>query len=145
MKFARNLKYYIALTPIGEGYDRRGGYPICKLGDIRLCGVHYHSHDEMITAWEKRKKRINWNNIFLITTDEYINSKECLEQFDTLPYPKVVFTKESDNVYDFQVYVPGFENQDHVGDVLRYANILGTRKFEKYFDCIKWLNSNIVK
>ena len=145
LEFVKNLPYYISLTPTNEGYDKHGGYPICKLDNVHICGVHYDSHDEMILNWEKRKKRINWNNIFLITTDEYVNTTEDLKQFSKLPYAKVLFTKDNNIMYDFQVHIPGFEDQECVGDVLRYADIFGTRKFEKYFDCVKWLNSNMTR
>ena len=139
--FVRRLDYYMSLTPKALKCD--GGGPVCTLGDIVLCGVHYHNHNEMISAWEKRKRRINWKNIVIMATDEYIKTKEQLDEFDKLPYPKVLFTKEKNTIYDFQVYIPGAENEENVGDVLRYTGILGIRKFEKYFDCVKWLNDSM--
>ena len=97
----------------------------------------------MISAWEKRKTRINWNNIVIMATDEYVKTQEQLDEFDKLPYPKVLFTKEKNTTYDFQIYIPGAEDEESVGDVLRYTGILGIRKFEKYFDCVKWLNDSM--
>lgn len=151
--FVQRLDYYMSLTPIpyngfldgmgGKDWGQGRGYPICTLEDIVLYGVHYHNHDEMISAWEKRKTRINWNNIVIMATDEYVKTQEQLDEFDKLPYPKVLFTKEKNTTYDFQIYILGAEDEESVGDVLRYTGILGIRKFEKYFDCVKWLNDSM--
>lgn len=142
LNFVTNLRYYLQLTPKDGGMHERFGYPICELEDLKLAGVHYHSAQEMISAWEKRKKRINWNNIFIMATDEYIRTEEQLETFSKLPYPKVLYVSKPDVKYDFQVYIPGFEKEPCVGDILRYGSITGARMFEKYFDCVKWLNEN---
>ena len=77
-----------------------------------------------------------------MATDEYIRNEEQLEAFSKLPYPKVLYVSKPDVKYDFQVYIPGFEKETCVGDILRYNDITGARMFEKYFDCVKWLNEN---
>lgn len=145
LMFVKRLEYYMQLKPVGAGMDSKGNFPICQLHDVTLYGVHYHTHDEMITAWERRKTRINWDNIFLMATDEYVKTQEQLDEYNSLPYPKVLFTKKPNTTYPFQVYIPGAETEENVGDVLRYTGFLGIRKFEKYFNCVKWLNDYRVR
>ncbi len=142
LPFIQNLEYHMSISPVYIGQHEKQGYPICKLGDITINGVHYHEPNEMIATWEKRKKRIDQKRIFVIATDEYIRTEEELEQFARLPYPKVLFTSKPTCRYDFEAYIPGFETEACVGDILRYEGIFGARKFEKYFDCVKWLNEN---
>lgn len=59
------------------------------LGDIWLSTMHYETFEEFIDMWDRRKTRINWDNIFVemfLIKEE----KNLLEQFDALPYAKKV-------------------------------------------------------
>ena len=121
------------------------GHPVCKCGNIDIIGVHYSSCEDLIETWNRRKVRVNYDNIFLIATDEFINSEELAQRFDSLPFPKVCFTANSHPKYDWMVFLPEFEGANRVGDSLRYTNMWGLRIFEKHFDCVKWLNDNDIK
>lgn len=87
LKFMRDPHSYFekTLTYYGDGIASDRKYPIAKLGDIILNMLHYKTFDESVEAWEKRKKRINWYNLFVTMWD--IDEKR-LEQFDALPYGK---------------------------------------------------------
>lgn len=62
-------------------------FPVATLGNISLNMMHYKTFEESVDAWEKRKTRINWYNLFvtMFTEDEKI-----LQEFDALPYGKKV-------------------------------------------------------
>ena len=141
LKLAGNLQYYLSI-PILPGGITPHGWPIDVLGDIQILGVHYHSYDDLSQSWERRRKRVNFDNIFLIATDEYIKTPQDIEAFSKLPYPKVLFKSNNTINCDFEIYIPGSDKRDNVGDLLRYAVVSGIRLFEKYFDFIGWLNSN---
>lgn len=49
--------------------------------------MHYKTFEEAVDAWETRKKRINWNNLIVLTIN---GKKEAVELFDTIPYSKKV-------------------------------------------------------
>ena len=142
LKFAGNLKHYLGIPIVpGVGVTPHG-WPIGMVGDIQILGVHYQSYDDLSQAWERRRIRVNFDNIFLIATDEYIKTPQDIESFSKLPYPKVLFKSHNEINYNFEVYIPGSDKRDNVGDLLRYADISGIRLFEKYFDCVGWLNTN---
>lgn len=141
LKFVGDLKYYLNI-PIVPGGVTLHGWPIGMVGDIQILGVHYQNYDDLSQAWERRKKRVNYDNIFLIATDEYIKTQQDIENFSKLPYPKVLYKSNNETNYDFEIYVPGSDKRNNVGDLLRYADISGIRLFEKYFDCVGWLNAN---
>ena len=42
--------------------------PTGLLGDIKINFMHYKSFEEGVMKWEQRKKRINWDNLFLVGT-----------------------------------------------------------------------------
>ena len=54
--------------------------------------MHYHSCTEVRDSWERRKKRINWDNIVVFATDRNGFTESVFEQWRTIQYPKVLFT-----------------------------------------------------
>lgn len=143
IKFCENLKYYISLDMIEVDSDY--SYPIGQIGDIKLHLVHYKSFNEAKEKWNKRKQRINFDKIFIISTDRNGLYDELLERFDKLPYKKVLFSHKPNVKFGWSCYLPEFKNKECVGDLTRYANIFGDKFYEKHFNFIKWLNGDETK
>ena len=60
--------------------------------------MYYISHDEAFNKWNERKKRINWDNIFVVsgaTTEgaEALINEETISDFNRMQYPKIVFVR----------------------------------------------------
>ena len=65
-------------------------YPVGLLNDILVPFLHYESFDQAVSCWERRKKRINKNNILIVS---YGTSEKTLYEFENLPYKnKLIFT-----------------------------------------------------
>lgn len=65
-------------------------YPVGRLNDILLYFNHYESFDQAVSCWERRKKRINKNNILVVS---YADSEKTLYEFENIPYKnKLIFT-----------------------------------------------------
>lgn len=97
-KFLRDLEYYLSLPMESAGgrYGDKKYYPVGKLGDIYLYLNHYESFEEARLCWERRKTRINKNNLLLITST---TSVEEAEEFDELQYEnKLVFVPFDSNL-----------------------------------------------
>lgn len=62
-------------------------YPVVKLGDIELHMNHYRDFDEANKIWERRKARINWDNLLVTMHTE---DEKSLQEFDALPYGKKI-------------------------------------------------------
>ena len=91
MRFLENPRKYIENTvcfkemkyaPLVDKY-----YPLCVCEDIELRFNHYSTFDEAKGAWDRRRKRVNWDNVFymMITEDRNIASRFC-----NLPYENKV-------------------------------------------------------
>lgn len=78
--FFENLAYYMKLDPVPGGYSQKGK-PIILLDDIEIVGVHYHSHKELIEQWNKRKQRIVWDRIIIMTNSRFVSSSADIERF----------------------------------------------------------------
>ena len=91
VKFLQDPQYYIEKKLIWkeEGYNKDLGihYPICTCGDIVLYFNHYKSFELADKSWEERKRRINWNNLFIMM---YTENVSIAERFSELPYLKKI-------------------------------------------------------
>lgn len=82
----------LPLEYVGTSIDANTNksYPIGKLGDVKINFNHYDTFEDACACWERRKKRINYNNILVeISTDDV----QIIEKFLALPYEnKICFT-----------------------------------------------------
>lgn len=98
--FCEDMEYYISCQIEDAGYlDEVEGFPYARFvgdenhQDLNLALVHYDSFEEGKKAFQRRKKRINYQNQVLLCEmydQEY--SPKLLERFAALPGPKVLLT-----------------------------------------------------
>ncbi len=124
----------LGLEYSGEGFDERQGhtYPIANLGDVKLHFNHYESFEAAKEMWERRKKRINWENLFVMFFDD---NPELITKFCELPFRhKVCFTSlEYDDPCIFKVNISEVPLWNVVNGMAsgRYA-------FYNIFDMLTW-------
>lgn len=139
--FCENLEFYInselkeycgSLTP---------NYPLADLNGLTLHLVHYHSFEEAKEKWEKRSKRVNYDDIFIIATDRDGMNNELMERFDKLPYSKVMFVSGTPK-YSWQFKIQGCVDGNCVGDIIEQdLSLKGITKGIRYFDQYDWVNN----
>ena len=62
LRYVKNLRYYNSLEL--ENVTLMNDYPQGRLDDVLIHFLHYKTFDEAKICWEKRKKRICYDNIF---------------------------------------------------------------------------------
>jgi uncharacterized protein (DUF1919 family) len=148
IKFLENLNWYLKqpleftsttkhLSAQIKREHTRKNYPIGLLGkDVEIHFVHCQTEQEALEKWARRTKRINFNNLFVIFSDEGQEFKEeLIERFEKLPFEhKVFFSSKPRSKYKSVVFVKEYANSQCVCDSTR------NRKYEKYIDLVKWLN-----
>ena len=139
VKFCSNLRYYMAIEPVEVETDEH--YPVMRIDDVFLHGVHYKSFDELKEKWEERKQRINYDNLFMIFTAKDGFDESLLPFIDEIPGKKVLF---SNKPYDYEwcCVLPQFKRCRYVGDLTRYVGIRGNKYYEAQFNVVKWLNGS---
>jgi uncharacterized protein (DUF1919 family) len=65
-------------------------YPIGLLGDVEIHFLHYKNEEDARMKWEKRKKRINYDNMIVKFCDRDLATEEDIEEFSHLDYRKKV-------------------------------------------------------
>ena len=104
MKFLRTLpacldeKLTFKTTRFDEG--TKLNYPVVMLGDVEIHMNHYGDFDTAVDAWNRRKARINWRNLFVTM---YTAGEETAREFDALPFGKKVcfvpFESDADSAW----------------------------------------------
>lgn len=148
VKFVKNLKYYLSLElefiPLEESkweddlrLHNNTYFPIGKLGDIEIMFLHYKTQEEAKAKWQRRAKRVNWNNLFFKMSEQNLCDYECLKEFDSLPTSrKFCFTTK-----DY-----GLESQVIFKEYLGQASVrLDTTLFRKYINLSAFLTDKPFK
>lgn len=139
IKFCENMKYYLSLDI--EEYDGevKRDYPLGKLGDLVIYFVHYESLEQAREKWNERKKRINWENIYIIATDRDGFNQELLERFEALLWKnKKIFTHLPHGDCKDAVYIRGYENEEQIEGL--HCHTKGGHFLIDRFDWVNWLN-----
>lgn len=139
VKMAENLKWYMEQEFTKLKTEER--YPVGMLGDIRVNFVHYDTFEEGVRKWEERKKRINWDNLFIMGTDKDGCTYETIRRFDQLPYKnKVIFTHVKYPEFASAHYIKGFEDRSELGVITFFKKQFLKRRYLDDFDYVRFLN-----
>lgn len=147
IKFVENLDHYINQelkfsndSKFDEANEARKSnfYPIGVLDDIEIQFLHYESEKEAYEKWNKRKKRINYNNLFLKFDDRDLSTFEYMMRFDKIKNVKnkVIFSARKNHDIKSLVYLSDFKGENFIGDISTYKN-----SYRKNFNVLKWLNT----
>lgn len=117
------------------------GIPAGRLKDIIVTFTHYRTFEEGVSAWKRRCKKVNFDNLWIIATDRDGVTEKDIAALRNIPCRGlVVFTANKYN-YPYCFQLKQFENEGQVGNILKQT-LFGKRYFEQYFDYIGWLNSS---
>lgn len=147
IKFLNNLKYYMEkelkfISPNESKYkdyissidNRFGKYPIGVLEDIELHFLHYKDKEEALEKWNRRKQRINWNNIVVKFSEQNKCEKEDIEEFFKTAYEnKICFVAKDDSKIDGAIQIKEFKTNGYTVDDTWLAT--------KYVNFTKFLNN----
>ena len=100
LKLVSNLKFYMVqpVEYVGVGHNQAKGfdYPIGKIGDVTLDFIHYQNFEEAVKCWERRKRRINYDDLFIMM---YSENYETAMRFQEVPIKnKVIFVPNEYNL-----------------------------------------------
>lgn len=150
IKFVYDLKKYLSLdfrfiTYKESKYrielEKYGGEclecPIGILGDIEVIFLHYKTQDEALEKWNRRKSRINWENIYYKMSEMNLCSYEYLAAFNNLPTSKkVVFTTRNYQLQSQVIFGESFMKKSISDD---------TTNFRKYIDLTAFISGKPFK
>lgn len=147
IKLIKNLKGYFdsdlefvdeSMYPEGNiNRKEKGFYPLGRILDIEIHFLHYRSLTEAKSCWNRRKERVDYDNLFYMFTDKGLRDIDLLKEFDSLPLDKkVCFTSSHYKEINSAVYLPKYSGENQVGNIIRDYNALNG-----HFDFASWVNS----
>ena len=83
----RYLETELELYKMEYEQNLKRDYPVAKCDDILLYFNHYTSFEEANEAWQRRLKRIRWDNLFIMFYDEL---PDRVDRFCNMPYQKKI-------------------------------------------------------
>ena len=131
LKFVNNLEYYLNeceldfIDPESSKYydelkthEKFGEYPIGLLGgDVEINFLHYKSRDEAYEKWNRRAKRIHWDNLIIKFNDQNGCSKEQIDYFNNITkYRKMICFVSKKYVGRYNIYMWEFKKDGYVVD-----------------------------
>lgn len=140
VKMVRNLRWYMEQ----EMVEVEGGSicPVGMLGDIKIHFIPYASFEEGANKWSERKKRMNWEKLFIVGSEKDGCTYETIEEFEELPYKnKVIFTHIEYPEFSSAFCIKGFENRDELGTITLFKDQGLKRRFLDDFDYVQYINN----
>ena len=123
--------------------------PVARLGDLYYRFTHYQMPEEKIrTIWNKRKARINWDNIFVILCEKKGCTLEQMKAFEALPYKqKLILTCRYYPELKYGFHIKGFEEIGYIDNLLKDVPGLfpTSKKYYDQFDFVTWFNTGKIQ
>ena len=139
VKMVKNLKWYMEQELVEA--EEEGKYPIGILGDIKIYFVHYDSFKEGRIKWDERKRRINWENIFVVGSQKDGCTYKTIRNFEELPYKnKVIFTHRDYPEFSSAYCIKGFKEKEELGVITNFKHQALKRRYLDDFNYVKVLN-----
>ena len=140
LKFVLNLRKYTSQKLVFIK-NNSGGYPLAQLDDIQVHFLHYKTEAEASEKWYERCERIDYENIYIIMSDQDLSDEEFhLFQDISIAQRKIIFTTNPDRANKKDVFlIKVYEPYSYVS---KYAvnRLNGFRDFERFWDFVGWLN-----
>lgn len=139
IRFLKNIKYYLsiemnAINPEESKYFNQltnKNTIIGKIDDIEVFFVHYHTANEAIEKWNKRRKRVNFDNIVIKFNDQNNFNVDDLNEYRKLDFDcKLFFTANKDLIEEKNdYYFKAFKNDGYVvNDIKKSLRVVPCKK-----------------
>lgn len=146
--FCTYLVEYLSL-PVEECTSSKKSFPIGVLhgshGDVHIYFLHYDSFEQAVWKWNKRKERINFDNLYIIMEAQRCTS-DILAKFNDIPYAnKVVLTDGVQDVTNsFPIKGNFYGDSYWSGKLIEYPP-MGLYRYMEQFDYVKFINKGKIR
>ncbi len=143
IRLLKDLKHYfetpLQIIPIEQSRYKeilvkkgQTNVPIGLLGDVEIVFLHYKSPEEAITKWNRRVKRVNYENLIVKYSEMNLFTEKTLRQFDDLPYRNKVMFVTRRRGYQSEILFKYYKGANEIPDDTTY--------FRRYVNLRKLVN-----
>ena len=101
IKFINKLDYYLNQEII---FEEIKDYPIGKLDDIYIHFINYKTIQDANQKWHQRKKKINFDKMIVLMSDQENFDEKNFEEFKKITYPKILLTTNKNYICEDSLY-----------------------------------------
>ena len=140
VKFCLNLREYCEAEPVIV--DHEGVCPVMEINPRGLDAIHIrwvHDTDDkvVIENWNKRKKRIDFDNLFIICDFKFLSNDEIQKLCNIRTKNTIVFTNCELNI-EKTYFVKSWENKKKITKY-NFKKLNGLYGFQEFFDFVEFL------
>lgn len=126
LKFVSNLRYYLSLDLIFISAEesryvdilRERSHmhvPVGRLGDVEIIFLHYKTEEEAKEKWDRRKQRVNYDNIILKFSKMNLCTEAHMYEFESLSFENKFMLGNRKNIqYTCEIYWDGKSNEEEI-------------------------------
>lgn len=147
IRFCEHLEYYLSLKLKFKESDKP--YPVARLDDVTIYFNHSKSNEEAENTWEKRKNRVNYNNLYVILYNRYDENDNSLTKEEILRAGNIrcnnliILSDIPCPDVPYVLYIP--KKGKDLGQLYFDQDKYLIRTFEREFDFVSFLNINSKK
>ena len=139
-RFMLNFEHY-ANSSFKEYKANGFACPCALLDDIEVHFTHYKSFEEGVQKWNQRMQRVDKGNEFVFLMECDGLSYDDMVKLGEQNYKGlVIFTYKEYPDLPYCCYIPEYKDNGRVGNILKKSWVDDHRKYEEYFDFVKWFN-----
>ena len=103
------------------GKEKDDNVPIGQIGDIQICFLHYDNGKIACDKWNKRRQRINYDNLLVKFSDQNGCTISQGDEFLKLPFKNKIFITNKDYFKgkDGVILMPESKNLGYVIDDIK--------------------------
>ena len=130
LKFINNLEYYInkcdlKFIKLEESHNynyfkSQGNSENCPIGvldDVEIMFLHYKTEEEALEKWNRRCKRIDWDNLIVKFNDQNGCTEDQINRFNEIKkYKKMICFTSKKIKGDYNIYMWEFKKDGFVVD-----------------------------
>ncbi len=126
LKFIENIEYYLGLelqfiSAEESKYAsiikarKQEDVPIGLLDDVEMVFLHYSSKEEAKEKWDRRKARVNFDNLIFKFSKMNLCTEEDMKRFDENPAKhKILLNNRKKTLYSSEVFWAGEGNEKEI-------------------------------
>lgn len=150
IKFISNLNYYMSIPMSTISVDQskykeiimkrnHDMFPLGRIDDVEVVFRHYKTAVEAVEKWERRKKRINYNNLIIKFSEMNLCTDDLINKFLAMPYEnKFAFVRNPQKIIDPRlIYYPGYESMEFLPEDTKY--------YSKYINLNTLINEHVIQ
>lgn len=140
-----HLPYYLSL-PIKEIPSDTNcpvGVILGEYGSVRINFRHYKTFEEGLEKWNERKKRIDWDNLFVIMEAQSVD-EAIFRRFEFIPFQNKVLYASFKGDFVAEMPEAFYTVGSYWGKILDYAQN-GAHRYLERLDYVHFLNGKGIR